>query len=280
MATVGRVAAKVAVISGAARGQGRSHAIRLAEEGADIIALDICQPIASANYPPSSADDLEQTAESVRAVGRRAVAIAVDVRDYQAVDTAIGVGVAELGRLDIVVVNHGIWSIGRASEVDERSWQEMLDVNLTGVWHTCKAAIPHLRATGTGGSIILTSSTAGLKGIANAAHYTAAKHGVVGLMRAMANELAAEFIRVNTIHTTTVPTPMVMNPDAFKLFRPDLENPTLDDAMVTFISHNNIPVPWVEERDVSNAVLFLASDEARYVTGVTLPVDTGQLVKS
>jgi (+)-trans-carveol dehydrogenase len=275
---VGRVEGKVALITGAARGQGRSHARRLAEEGADIIALDVCRPIESAAYGTATPDDLNETVAQVKALGRRAMAYEVDARDLAAMNAAADSGVEALGRLDIVCVNHGIFSLGKGSEIEPDRWQEMLDVNLTGVWHACRATIPHLLAAG-GGSIVLTSSTAGLKGIANAAHYTAAKHGVVGLMRALANELAPSYIRVNTIHTTTVPTQMVRSETAWKLFRPDLETPTLDDAMVTFISHNNIPVPWVEEVDVSNAVLFLASDESRYITGVTLPVDAGQLVK-
>jgi (+)-trans-carveol dehydrogenase len=275
---VGRVEGKVALITGAARGQGRSHAVRLAQEGADIIALDVCRPIESAAYGTATPDDLSETVAQVEALGRRALAYEVDARDLPATTAAADAGVEALGRLDIVCVNHGIFSLGKGSEIEPDRWQEMLDVNLTGVWHACRATIPHLLAAG-GGSIVLTSSTAGLKGIANAAHYTAAKHGVVGLMRALANELAPSYIRVNTIHTTTVPTAMVRSQTAYKLFRPDLENPTLDDAMVTFISHNNIPVPWVEEADVSNAVLFLASDESRYITGVTLPVDAGQLVK-
>jgi (+)-trans-carveol dehydrogenase len=275
---VGRVEGKVALITGAARGQGRSHARRLAEEGADIIALDVCRPIESAAYGTATSDDLAETVALVEALGRRALAYEADARDLPSMTAAADAGVRQLGRLDIVCVNHGIFSLGKASELEPERWQEMLDVNLTGVWHSCRATIPHLLAAG-GGSIILTSSTAGLKGIANAAHYTAAKHGVVGLMRALANELAPRYVRVNTIHTTTVPTPMVRSETAYRLFRPDLENPTLDDAMVTFISHNNIPVPWVEEIDVSNAVLFLASDESRYITGVTLPVDAGQLVK-
>lgn len=276
---MGRVEGKVALITGAARGQGRSHALRLAEEGADIVALDICRPIESTSYSLATSDDLRETVDKVKAYGRRAIACEVDVRDFAGVTAAVDAAVDELGRLDIVCVNHGIFALGKASELDVERWHEMIDINLTGVWHTCRATAPHLIAAGRGGSIILTSSTAGLKGIANAAHYTAAKHGVVGLMRAMANELAPHYIRVNTIHTTTVPTPMVRNESAYRLFRPDLADPTFDDAIVTFISHNNIPVPWVEEIDVSNAVLFLASDESRYITGVTLPVDAGQLVK-
>lgn len=274
-----RVAGKVAVITGAARGQGRSHAVKLAAEGADIIALDICQPMESLTYSMPTSADLAETVDMVKALGRKAVGYEVDARDLAETSRAVTAGVELLGRLDIVCVNHGIFFLGKASELEDEAWNRMIDVNLTSVWHACRATIPHLVDAGNGGSIILTSSTAGLKGIANAAHYTAAKHGVVGLMRAMANELAPQFIRVNTIHTTTVPTTMIRNESAFRLFRPDLENPTLEDAMVTFISHNNIPVPWVEEVDVSNAVLFLASDESRFITGVTLPVDAGQLVK-
>jgi (+)-trans-carveol dehydrogenase/(-)-trans-carveol dehydrogenase len=158
-------------------------------------------------------------------------------------------------------------------------WQDVIDTNLTGVWHTCKAVIPHLVEQGTGGSIILTSSVAGLKGTANTANYTAAKHGVVGLMRTLALELAPNFIRVNSVHPTSVDTPMIQNDGTYRLFRPDLDNPTRDDASDAFASLNALPIAWVEPVDISNAVLFLASDEARYITGVTLPIDAGSMLK-
>jgi (+)-trans-carveol dehydrogenase len=275
----GRVEGKVAFITGAARGQGRSHAVTLAREGADIIAVDIDAQIGTVPYAMATAEDLAQTVKEVESAGRRIVATQADVRDYDALKQALDDGVAQLGRLDIVSANAGIVSFGRAEELPEQTWRDVIDVNLTGEWHAAKAAIPHLRAGGRGGSIILTSSDAGLAGFLNLAHYVASKHGVVGLMRTLALELAPDFIRVNSIHPTNVDTPMVMNPATYRMFRPDLENPTADDMAEPATEGNALPIPWVEPADISNAVLWLASDESRYVTGVTLPVDAGWLVK-
>jgi (+)-trans-carveol dehydrogenase len=201
------------------------------------------------------------------------------VRDYDALKEALDDGVTQLGRLDIVSANAGIASFGRAEDLPEQTWRDVIDVDLTGEWHAAKAAIPHLRAGGRGGSIILTSSEAGLRALANTAHYTAAKHGVVGLMRTLALELAPDFIRVNSIHPTNVDTPMFMNTPTYRLFRPDLENPSADDAAEAARTLNALPIPWVEPADISNAVLWLASDESRYVTGITLPVDAGWFAK-
>jgi (+)-trans-carveol dehydrogenase len=275
----GRVEGKVAFITGAARGQGRSHAIRLAQEGADIIAVDICAQIDSVPYPMSTPEDLAQTVKEVEALDRRIVASQADVRDYAALKAALDAGVAELGRLDIVSANAGISSVGRADELPEQTWQDMIGTNLTGVWHAAKAAIPHLKAGGRGGSIILTSSAAGLMAMENIGHYVSAKHGVVGLMRTLALELAPDNIRVNSLHPTMVNTPMIMNDPTYRLFRPDLENPTVDDAGPAFLTLNALPIKWVEPVDISNALLFLASDEARYITGVTLPIDAGCVIK-
>ncbi len=275
----GRVEGKVAFITGAARGQGRSHAIRLAQEGADIIAIDLCAQVASAPYPMSTPDDLAQTVREVEALDRRIVATQADVRDYGAVKAALDAGVAELGRLDIVAANAGISSVGRAEELPEQTWQDMIDTNLTGVWHAAKAAIPHLKAGGRGGSIIITSSAAGLMAMQNIGHYVTAKHGLVGLMRTLALELAPDSIRVNSLHPTTVNTAMIQNAPTYALFRPDLENPTAEDAAESLLTLNALPVKWVEPIDISNALLFLASDEARYITGVTLPIDAGCVIK-
>jgi SDR family mycofactocin-dependent oxidoreductase len=275
----GRVEGKVAFVTGAARGQGRSHALRLAQEGADIIAVDIGKQIDSVPMPMATPDDLNQTVRQVEELDRRIVATQTDVRDYAGLKRALDDGVAQLGRLDIVAANAGIASFGPAEELSEEAWQDMIDVNLTGVWHTCKAAIPHLKAGGRGGSIILTSSAAGLKGYANVSHYVSAKHGVVGLMRTLAQELAPHMIRVNSIHPTQVDTPMIMNETAFRLFLPDHEHPTVEDFAPVSQTMNALPIPWVDPVDISNAVLFLASDEARYITGVPLPVDAGALIK-
>ncbi|HUD77535.1 MAG TPA: mycofactocin-coupled SDR family oxidoreductase [Streptosporangiaceae bacterium] len=275
----GRVEGKVAFITGAARGQGRSHAIRLAQEGADIIAIDLCAQVDSVPYPMSTPDDLAQTVREVEALDRRIVATQADVRDYGAVKAALDAGVAELGRLDIVAANAGISSVGRAEELPEQTWQDMIDINLTGVWHAAKAAIPHLKAGGRGGSIIITSSAAGLMAMENIGHYVTAKHGLVGLMRTLALELAPDSIRVNSLHPTTVNTAMIQNAPTYALFRPDLENPTAEDAAESLLTLNALPVKWVEPIDISNALLFLASDEARYITGVTLPIDAGCVIK-
>ncbi len=277
----GRVEGKVAFITGAARGQGRSHAVRLAQEGADIIAVDLCAQVGSVPYPMATPEDLAQTVKEVEALDRRIVATQADVRDYGAVKAAVDDGVAQLGRLDIVSANAGIASYGRAEELPEQTWQDVIDTNLTGVWHAAKAAIPHLRAGGRGGSIILTSSTAGLKGYQNLAHYVSAKHGVVGLMRTLALEMAPDMIRVNSLHPSNVDTDMIQNAPTYALFAPDLDDKdrTKERLAERFQATVALPIPWMEPVDVSNAVLFLASDEARYITGVTLPVDAGFLVK-
>ncbi|MCU1446104.1 MAG: putative short-chain dehydrogenase [Cryobacterium sp.] len=277
---MGRVEGKVAFITGAARGQGRSHALRLAQEGADIIAIDICEAVPENSYPQATEEDLAETVRQVEALDRRIIATKADVRDFAQLKKAMDAGVAELGRLDIVCANAGIGGTpNRAEDIPEDEWTNMVDINLSGVWRTAKAAIPHLKAGGRGGSIILTSSDAGLFAYQNIAHYVSAKHGVVGLMRTLALELAPDMIRVNSIHPTTVDTPMVQNEGTYKLFRPDLEHPTKDDFAAAAVGMNALPIPWVEAVDISNAVLFFASDESRYVTGVPLPVDAGAAIK-
>jgi len=277
---MGRVEGKVAFITGAARGQGRSHAVRLAQEGADIIAIDICDRIPENPYDPATEEDLAETVRQVEALDRRIVATKADVRDYDQLKKALDDGVAQLGRLDIVSANAGIsGSPNAAEEIPDDQWRNMIDINLSGVWRTAKAAIPHLRAGGRGGSIILTSSDAGLFAYPNISHYVSAKHGVVGLMRTLALELAPEMIRVNSIHPTQVDTPMIQNERIYRLFAPDKEHPTKEDFIPVSQAMNALPIPWVDPVDISNAVLFLASDEARYITGVALPVDAGAAIK-
>jgi len=273
----GRVAGKVAFITGAARGQGRSHAIRLAEEGADIIAVDICRDYGAADhgaadygavgYPMASEADLVQTVEAVEALDRRIVAARADVRDLAALRAAVDDGVAQLGRLDIVSANAGICTVQSWDEVTPAVWQDTLDTNLTGVWNTMVVSVPHLIAAG-GGSIICTSSTAGIKGLPYFAPYVAAKHGVVGIAKSMANELAVHNIRVNTVHPTGVDTPMAQG--LVRLPALIERNPGLGPIFM-----NALPVEKLEPRDVSNTVLFLSSDEARYVTGLEFAVDAG-----
>jgi (+)-trans-carveol dehydrogenase len=277
----GRVEGKVAFITGAAHGQGRSHAVRLAEEGADIIAIDVCKPIVeNSPIPPATPEELAETAELVKARNRRIFTAEVDVRDYDALKAAVDAGVEELGRLDIIVANAGIGNGGDTlDQCSEHDWQEMIDINLSGVWKTVKAGVPHLISGGNGGSIILTSSVGGLKAYPHCGNYVAAKHGVVGIMRSFAVELGQHMIRVNTVHPTHVSTGMIMNEGTWKMFRPDLENPGPDDMAPICQLFHTLPIPWVEAVDISNAVLFLTSDEARYITGVTLPVDAGSCLK-
>ncbi|HVV24321.1 MAG TPA: mycofactocin-coupled SDR family oxidoreductase [Pseudonocardiaceae bacterium] len=265
---MGKLEGRVAFVTGAARGQGRSHAVRLAQEGADIIAVDICAQIDSVSYPMATPDDLADTVKQVEALDRRIVARQADVRDADALKAAFDAGVAELGPVDIVLANAGIAPM-RGDEQD--GWQDVIDVNLTGVYHTVEIAIPSMIERGQGGAIVLTSSTAGLTGIGGPTPgglgYTAAKHGVVGLMRSYANILAPHNIRVNTVHPTGVNTPMIVN-DAMREFLeqdPQLSNPL----------GNALPVPMVEPVDISNAIVFLVSDDGRYVTGIQLPVDAG-----
>ena len=277
----GRVEGKVAFITGAARGQGRSHAVRLAEEGADIIAIDVCGPISSnTQIAPATPDDLAETVDMVKGTGRRIVSAEVDVRDYAAVKQAVDSGVEQLGRLDIVVANAGIGNGGQTLDhTSEEDWDDMIAVNLSGVWKSVKAAVPHLLSGGRGGSSILTSSVGGLKAYPHTGHYIAAKHGVIGLMRTFAVELGQHSIRVNAVCPTNVNTPLFMNEGTMKLFRPDLENPGPDDLAVAAQFMHVLPVGWVEPRDISNAVLFLASDEARYITGLPVTVDAGSMLK-
>jgi SDR family mycofactocin-dependent oxidoreductase len=268
----GRVEGKVALVTGAGRGQGRSHAVRLAEEGADIIAIDIVEEIPLIPYPQPKEEDLVETARQVEALDRRIVTRKASVRDFAALKAAADEGVAELGGLDIVVANAGICVPDSWDNITEENWDLTIGTNLTGVWNTIRATAPHLIERG-GGSIVLTSSAAGLKGLPFLTSYVAAKHGVVGLMRGFATELAEYDIRVNSIHPTGVRTPMG-----------ELAGEASENPMMTALGQhqrlgpmlmNMLPIEITEPRDQSNAVLFLASDEARFITSVTLPVDAG-----
>lgn len=263
----GRVAGKVALITGAARGQGRSHAVRLAAEGADVIAVDICGPVADIEYTTATPEDLATTVRLVEEAGSRVVTHMVDVRDSRGLSDAVADGVELLGRLDIVVANAGVCSIQRWDEVTPALWDTVIGINLTGVWNTCVASISHLVEAG-GGSMILVSSAAGLKGQPFLTPYVASKHGLVGIMRSLSNELAANHIRVNSLHPTGVDTPMLVGmvglTDRLEV------SPELGPLF-----HNSLPVDLLQPEDISNAVLFLASDEARYVTGLTMTVDAG-----
>jgi SDR family mycofactocin-dependent oxidoreductase len=277
---MGSLDGKVALVTGAARGQGRSHAIRLAEDGADVIAIDVCAPVETVTYRGATGAELDETAAEIEKLDRRVVIRQADVRDLAALQAAVAEGVAELGRLDVVVANAGIFTTAPVHELTEEQWDTMIEVNLTGVWKTVKATVPLLIEQGRGGSIVLISSTGGVQGFPNFAHYVAAKHGVIGLARTMANELGQHEIRVNAVQPTSVLTDMIDHEGMYRLFRPDLEKPTREDFREALLGGMNIlPTPWVEPRDISNAVAWLASDESSFVTGITLPVDAGALQK-
>ena len=263
----GRVAGKVAFITGAARGQGRNHALRLAREGADVVAVDVPREYVGLDYGMATAEDLAETVRLVEAEGVRVVGRAADVRDAAALTVAVDEAVAELGRLDIVVANAAVCALHSWDEVTPAVWQQIVDTNLTGVWNTMTAATPHLIAAG-GGSIICIGSTSALKGTPFFAPYTAAKHGVVGIARAMANELARHSIRVNTVHPAGVKTPLT---GALRR----LDELIGTDPSLGSVFQNALPTQWVEADDVSSAVVYLASDEARFVTGTELKVDAG-----
>lgn len=271
----GRLEGKVAFITGAARGQGRSHAVRLAEEGADIIGIDVPKHIPGLPYEPATAEDLAETVRQVQALGRRIVAAEADVRDFDALQTAVEKGVAELGRLDIVLANAGIVAPAPTLEMSEEHWQTMIDINLTGVWKTVKASVPHILAGGRGGSVVITSSLAAIIVQPNIAHYSAAKGGLIQLSKVLAKELAPQGIRVNTIHPGTVLTDMVLNEPTFRLFRPDLEHPTQEDFEEVARSMTGLPTSAIDPVDMSNAVVYLVSDDGRYVTGTTHVVSAG-----
>jgi SDR family mycofactocin-dependent oxidoreductase len=265
----GRFTGKVAFITGAARGQGRAHAIRLAQEGADIIAVDICRQVASVPYALATEDDLRETAALVETAGSRVVASKADVRDFVELSAVFDAAVDQLGRIDIVSANAGIFSVGRAEELTEEAWRDMIDTNLTGVWHTAKVAIPRLRAQGEGGAIIFTSSANGVQPAPCFAHYIAAKAGVIGMMRGLALELASDSIRVNALLPGGVRTAMVRDFRGVQTLDahyhgPDTEAPEWFDMLIA-------------PEDVSSALAYLASDDARFVTGTALTVDGNEL---
>jgi len=269
--TGGRVAGKVALVTGAARGQGRSHAVRLAAEGADVIALDLCGPVDHVDYATATTEDLATTARLVGEAGGRVVTAEVDVRDAAGMADAVAAGAEALGGLDIAVANAGVCAIRRWDEMTPELWDTVVGINLTGVWNTCTAALPHLVARG-GGSMVLVSSTAGLKGQPFLTAYVASKHGVVGIMRSLANELASRHVRVNSLHPTGVDTPMLVGMTG-------LTERIESSPDVGSLFLNSLPVDLIRSEDVSDAVLFLASDESRYVTGLAMTVDAGAVAR-
>ncbi len=272
---MGVLEGKVALITGAARGQGRAHALRLAEEGADVVAVDICRQIPGVAIPMATPDDLEETADLVRGLGRRVVTGVVDVRDQAALADVVAAGVRELGRLDIALANAGVWPIQLEEPTDPAAridvWEASIGVNLTGVWNTLEVAVPHLRAGGRGGSIVITSSSSAIKTIADGsvamAAYTAAKVGVLGLLRVAASDLAADWIRVNAVLPGAIDTPMSNNGVTEVYY----------EKYAEFLSKigNALPVRRMEPTEISNAILFLVADTGRHITGVSLPVEAG-----
>ena len=269
---------KVAFVTGAARGQGRSHAIKLAEQGADILAIDICKQIDTVPYPMSTPADLDETVRLVGETGRRIVAGQVDVRDLAALKTFVDQGIEELGRLDVVVANAGtVNDIAPMWEISEEQFQDQLDTNLTGVWKTIKATVPHLIDQNQGGSVVIISSISGLVAELNVGHYAASKHGANGLMRTLAGELAPHWIRVNSVNPTNVDTLMINNDAYNTLFSGGKPDATQEDSITALKGMNALPIPFVQPEDISNAVLYLASDVSRYVTGTAMVVDAGAM---
>lgn len=278
-----RVQGKVAFITGAARGQGRSHAVRLAEEGADIIALDLCRDIDSIQYPLATPEDLKETIRLVEHHGRRIVAVEADVREASQMREAVARGIEELGRLDIVVAQAGV--AGLRGDPPMQAWADVVDTNLTGTINAVHAALPHLSE---GASIIATGSSAAMmvtRPSEQAGHdpggqaYNYAKQALSLFIHELATSLASSNIRANVVHPTNCNTPMLQNDVMYKTFRRDLENPTHEDALQTFPRQQAMPIPYVEPLDISNAVLFLASDESRFVTGMQLRIDAGGYLK-
>ncbi|BBG02599.1 MULTISPECIES: mycofactocin-coupled SDR family oxidoreductase [Pseudonocardia] len=271
---------QVALISGVARGQGRAHALRLAEAGASIIGFDALQEYPTVPFGQATQDDLDETVALVEQAGGQIHAARADARDRAAVTDVVEHGVKRLGNLTSVVVNAGI---GIESfpfwEIPQDSWQDCIDVNLTGAWNTASAAVPSMLDGGRGGSIVLTSSAAALKAAPNLGAYTAAKTGLIGLMRCMAADLAPHRIRANCVCPTSVPTEFLHNERLFRIFRPDLDSPTVDDARPVMAAMHPLGEPWIEVQDVTSAVAFLLSEESRYITGVTLPIDLGLSIK-
>jgi SDR family mycofactocin-dependent oxidoreductase len=273
---MGRLTSKVALISGVARGQGRAHAQRLAAEGVSIIGFDGLCTYDTVPYQQATQEDLDETVGLIEAAGGRIYVGRADVRDRGEIERIIRAGVAEIGPIDIVVANAGIGINSRPFwEVSQQEWDDVIGVCLTGVWHTVSAAVPSMIAAGQGGSVIMTSSAAAIKAAPQLSPYIAAKTGVIGMMRSMANDLAPYRIRINCVAPTAVPTDFVLNDRLYQIFSPDSPEPNLEDAKKVMRSMHPLGEPWIETRDISAAVAYLASDEARFITGIVLPVDLG-----
>ncbi|OBJ43911.1 3-ketoacyl-ACP reductase [Mycolicibacterium mucogenicum] len=277
---MGQLDGKVAFITGVARGQGRSHALTLAREGASIIGLDMCGKPTTTAYPGTTEEDLQETVRLVKDAGGQIFVDIADTRDYKAVKDVFDRGLAQFGRIDIVVPNAGICSGAKTWEIEPEDWREMVDINLNGVFHTVKAAVPAMIAQNQGGAIVFIGSTEALKGAENISSYAASKHGVTGLMTSLARELGQYNIRVNSVNPTCVDTDMINNDFVYGLFRPDLDKPSRDDVIDTFSGTHILPVPWMQPQDVSNAILYLVTDPGRYITATPLVIDAGFMIKS
>jgi len=271
---LGKLDGKVALVTGGARGQGRSHAVALAREGADIIVCDIADQIKSVPYQMGNAEQLEQTVKLVEDLDRRCIAVKADVRDAIQVKAVVEAGLAEFGAIDILLANAGIMSLEQISQMSDEVWQDMIDVNLTGVFYSIRAVLPHMIEAGYG-RIVVTASQGGRTAFQNLGHYVASKWGVIGLMKAVALEVAANGITVNAVCPTNVDTDMIHHETLYKRFRPDADKPTREDVTPVFTAINPIPVPWVQPQDVSDAVLFLVSDQAKFITGDAISIAAG-----
>jgi (+)-trans-carveol dehydrogenase len=278
---MGRLDGKVAFITGVARGQGRSHAIRLAEEGAKIIGIDICEDVPSIAelYPLATQADLDETARLVEEIGGEIVTAKADVREFAEIEAAVAAGIARFGHVDICLANAGVVALKKSWETPEQTWDDVIGINLKGVWNSVRAVIPAMIDQATGGAIVITSSVAGLKGYPNTSAYSAAKSGCIGLMQSLAGELAEYNIRVNTVHPMNVDTPMLQNEGTYRLFLPEMDNPGREDLAKLAIDFALLPIPWADAKDITAGILYLVSDDARYVTGIQLPIDGGTFLK-
>ncbi|AXT84257.1 SDR family mycofactocin-dependent oxidoreductase [Aeromicrobium sp. A1-2] len=271
---MGKFDGQVVMVTGGARGQGRSHAIEFAREGADVIVTDIASQIDTVPYELSSQEDLLQTQSMVEDLDRRCLAITADARSTEATGAAVDAAIEQFGKIDILLINHGVVSMSAMVDISDDMWDDMLGVCLTGVFKTMRAVVPHMIEQNYG-RIVATSSIAGKVGLGTISHYVAAKAGVLALVKSVAAEVADKGITVNAICPTAVDTDMIHNQANYTLFAPHIEVPTKDDVIAGFASSNAIPIPWIEPIDISNAMMFLASKEARYITGASLNVSAG-----
>jgi len=271
---MGSVEGRVALVTGAARGQGRAHAIALAAEGADVIVTDIAHDIATIPYPLGTADELAETVALVEATGRHCVSMVADIRDTAAMNAVVAEGMEAFGKIDICVANAGVTGFGKVHEFDDDTWNDMIDVDLTGTFKTIRAVLPHMLERRYG-RIVATSSMAGRMGNPHLAHYAAAKWGVIGLVKSLAMDVANKGITVNAIAPAAVDTPMLHNPAMYSLFCPEIENPTREDVTHRYQTMNRMGIPWMEPEEVSRAVLFVAADAAGAMTGQVIEVSLG-----